>query len=140
MGARGRAPAENTDGPARVEATLIHGTPHWNLGLGWRWEEVTQHGEPVQRVTAQQRAAFTEATNRMSCIRHSLRLEPRLTERLPDGSRVIGVFAHLGDFADTTNKPIPVSVQIGTVTITARGKATLALTLSTNLPQQTHAG
>jgi hypothetical protein len=64
---------------------------------------------------------------RLSCIRHSIRVEPRLTERTPRGDEVIGVFAHLGEFADTAYRPIPVSVQIGTVSMTANGEATLAL-------------
>jgi hypothetical protein len=87
-----------------------------------------------------QRAALADIEGRISCIRHSLRLERRLAERLPDGSELVGVFAHLGDFADTANKPIPVSVQIGTVTITPRGETTLKLTLSTQTPLPTHAG
>jgi hypothetical protein len=133
----GTAEAEDTEGPGRIEATLIDGTPHWNLGFGWRWERVDEHGEPIERGRL---VTLAEIEGWLSCIRHSLRLERRLAERRSSGEEVIGVFAHLGDFADTTNKPIPVSVQIGTVTITARGKATLALTLSTDLPQQTHAG
>jgi len=84
-----------------------------------------------------QRAALADIEGRISCIRHSLRLE-RLAERTPDGSELVGVFAHLGDFADTANRPIPVSVQIGTVTITAHGETTLTLALNTQTPQQTH--
>jgi len=86
-----------------------------------------------------QRAALADIEGRISCIRHSLRLEHRLAERLPDGGEVVGVFAHLGDFADTANRPIPVSVQIGTVTIAPHGETTLTLALSTQTPQQTHA-
>jgi len=86
-----------------------------------------------------QRAALADIEGRISCIRHSLRLERRLAERTPDGSELVGVFAHLGDFADTAHKPIPVSIQIGTVTIAAHGETTLTLALSTQTPQRTHA-
>jgi hypothetical protein len=81
----------------------------------------------------QQRAALADIEGRISCIRHSLRLERRLTARTPDGEEIVSVFAHLGEFADTAHKPIPVSVQIGTVSITPLGEATLKLAFSTDL-------
>ena len=40
------------------------------------------------------------------------------------------------DFADTAHRPIPVSVQIGTVTITRHGETTLSLAHSSQIPQQ----
>lgn len=98
------------------------------------------HGEPEERMTRQQHAAFTEIDGRLTCIRHSLRLEPRLRARLPDGSDAIGVYAHLGEFADEAHRPIPVSVQIGTVRITPGGHVTLQFDFTKQLPQQTHAG
>ncbi len=136
----GTAAAEATDGPGRIEATLIDGDPHWNLWLGWRWEAVTENGDPVERVTRQQQAALTDIDGRLSCVRHSLRLEPRVRERLPDGSDVIGVYAHLGEFADESHRPIPVSVQIGTVRITPGGHVTLKFDFTKQLPQQHVAG
>ena len=101
---------------------------------------MTENGDPVERVTRQQQAALTDIDGRLSCVRHSLRLEPRVRERLPDGSNVIGVYAHLGEFADESHRPIPVSVQIGTVRITPGGHVTLKFDFTKQLPQQHVAG
>lgn len=94
-----------------------------------------KHSKPTARVTHLQ---LTEIDAQLRCIRHSLRLEPRLAVRHPDGSVVIGVYAHLGEFADTANRPIPVSIQIGAATITPGGETTLTLTHGAHVPQQTH--
>jgi hypothetical protein len=95
-----------------------------------------EHSKPIARVTYQ---GLTEIDAQLRCIRHSLRLEPRLAERHPDGSVVIGVYAHLGEFADAANRPIPVSIQIGAATITPSGETTLTLTHSVHV-SQAHAG
>jgi hypothetical protein len=126
------AAAEERRRPGQIAPTLIHGTPHWNLALGWRWEEVAEDGEPIAKQWAR-----TEMDARINHIRHSLRLERRLAEQTRDGSEAIPVFAHLGEFADTAHKPIPVSVQIGTVTITPRGDATFKLAFDAQIPRRT---
>lgn len=130
----GTAADEESRRPCQINPTLIHGTPYWNLCLGWRWEEVDDHGEPIAKQWAR-----TELDARIKYIRHSLRLERRLAERTRDGDEAIPVFAHLGEHADTAYRPIPVSVQIGTVTITPRGDATFRLAFDAQIPRRTSA-
>lgn len=128
----GTAAAECSNPPTPIEPTLIYGTPHWNLGLGWRWERTDENGAP-----SPQRAALPNVDAALSCIRHSLRLERRAEKWLADGSEVISVVAHLGDFADPAHRPIPISVGIGTVTLTPEGAATLTLNLTTQIAAPT---
>jgi len=124
---RGR-PDEKPQEPWQLEAVHIDGEPHWNVGLGWTWQQVTQDGEPVTNATTTaQRNAYSKIGELLACARMSLRLEPGMRTRIADGSDVISIVAHLGGFEDQEHKPIPVYVQIGTATIAPDGTAVVKL-------------
>jgi hypothetical protein len=124
----GSASAGEADRPGRIEPIDIDGVPHWNLGLGWTWQQVTEDGEPVSsQATAAQQNAYTAVGALLADARESLRLEPGLRRRLDDGSDVIPVAAHLGGYEDHDHTPIPVHVHIGTVTVAPDGASVLTL-------------
>lgn len=124
----GTASAEEADRPGRIEATYIEGEPHWNVGLGWAWEHVTQTGELVNDdPTAGQIAAEQDAETALTRIRETLRLQHGLRRRLDDGSDVFPITAHLGEHEDRRHKPIPVHLAIGTITLTPDGRSVLRL-------------
>jgi hypothetical protein len=124
---RGR-PDDEPQEPWQVEPVDIDGEPHWDLGFGWTWQQVTQDGEPVTNdATTAQRNAYSATGDLLACARMSLRLEPGMRTRTADGSDVISIVAHLGGFEDQEHKPIPVYVQIGTVTIAPDGATVVKL-------------
>ncbi len=124
---RGR-PDDEPHEPWRLEPVDFDGKPRWNLGFGWTWQQVTQDGKPVTNAaTTAQRNAYNNVGDLLACARMSLRLEPGMRTRTAGGSDVISIVAHLGGFEDQEHKPIPVYVQIGTVTIAPDGAAVVRL-------------
>lgn len=124
----GTASAEEADRPGRIESTYIEGDPHWNVGLGWSWEQVTQAGEPVSAdPTAAQIEGERDAESGLARIRETLRIRNGLRRRLDDGSDEFPVTAHLGGHEDHGHKPIPIHVHVGTVTLRPDGRVALKL-------------
>lgn len=124
----GTASAEEAGRPGRIEPTYIEGDPHWNVGLGWAWEQVTQSGEPVSLdPTAGQIEAERDAESALARIRETLRIQHGLRRRLDDGSDEFPVTAHLGGYEDNGHKPIPIHVHVGTITLRPDGTAVLRL-------------
>jgi hypothetical protein len=124
----GTASAEDMDGPDRIEPIDIDGIPHWNLGLGWSWEQVNQHGDPVRNeVTTAQRHALFASIVALNDAWETMRLEPSRRRRLADGSDVIPLVGRLGRRDGHQNTPVSIYTQIGTVTIAPDGAILLKL-------------
>lgn len=120
----GTASAEDAEQPGRLEAIDIDGVPHWNLALGWTWQQVTEDGEAVSNdTTAAQRDAYMAGETVLGKARESLQLERGLRRRQQDGTDVIPVTAHLGAY----DAQIPAHVTVGALVIARDGAATLAL-------------
>jgi hypothetical protein len=126
------------EAPSRIEAIDIDGEPHWNLRLGWCWEQVNEDGEGVSNeTTAAQRDAYLAVVERLVTVRETLGLETRLRiRRLEDGSDVFPVFASLGEYEDREPTRLQVRQWIGNVTIAPDGTTTLELKLDHRFPQQ----
>jgi len=110
--------------PGRIEPVPIDGVPHWHLGFGWRWEQV------AGPLTDRQRRAGRVLPGTLDTVRETLRVEPRLRRREPDGTDTFPVFAHLGEHADTGHQPLPIYWEIGKVTIAPDGKTRLTVSLA----------
>jgi hypothetical protein len=124
----GTASAEEADRPGRIAPVVIDGQPHWNIGLGWSWEQVCPSGEPVSTdPTVAQINARTRAEEMLGHIRETLVLQLGLRRHLDDRYDVFPVTAHLGDYADRAHRPIPVHVPIGRVMLAPDGTAVLQL-------------